>query len=127
MCFLTLYHDGQLKKVWALQQGSCLWWHVDGRAWKYDFSSTSKNRSKKQSQNSHEVHSGCVQAPLPGKVLKVLVANKQPVKKNQTLIIIEAMKMEHTLKAPFDGQVQGLNCQTGQQVSHGQDLLRITP
>lgn len=44
-------------------------------------------------------------APMPGKLLKVLVANGDTVTEGQPLAIIEAMKMEHTLSAPFDGEV----------------------
>lgn len=44
-------------------------------------------------------------APMPGKLLKVLVANGDAVTESQPLAIIEAMKMEHTLSAPFDGEV----------------------
>jgi len=44
-------------------------------------------------------------APMPGKLLKVLVANGDAVTEGQPLAIIEAMKMEHTLSAPFDGEV----------------------
>ncbi len=44
-------------------------------------------------------------APMPGKLLKVLVSNNDAVTEGQPLAIIEAMKMEHTLSAPFDGEV----------------------
>ncbi|MEW5011917.1 MAG: biotin/lipoyl-containing protein, partial [Cycloclasticus sp.] len=44
-------------------------------------------------------------APMPGKLLKVLVASGDTVTEGQPLAIIEAMKMEHTLSAPFDGEV----------------------
>ncbi|MEW4982629.1 MAG: acetyl/propionyl/methylcrotonyl-CoA carboxylase subunit alpha [Cycloclasticus sp.] len=44
-------------------------------------------------------------APMPGKLLKVLVSNGDSVTEGQPLAIIEAMKMEHTLSAPFDGEV----------------------
>ncbi|HIF17456.1 MAG TPA: acetyl/propionyl/methylcrotonyl-CoA carboxylase subunit alpha [Cycloclasticus sp.] len=44
-------------------------------------------------------------APMPGKLLKVLVANGDSVTENQPLAILEAMKMEHTLVAPFDGEI----------------------
>ncbi|ORU90852.1 MAG: methylcrotonoyl-CoA carboxylase [Cycloclasticus sp. symbiont of Poecilosclerida sp. M] len=44
-------------------------------------------------------------APMPGKLLKVLVANGDVVREGQSLAILEAMKMEHTLTAPFDGTV----------------------
>ncbi|PHR48286.1 acetyl/propionyl/methylcrotonyl-CoA carboxylase subunit alpha [Cycloclasticus sp.] len=44
-------------------------------------------------------------APMPGKLLKILVNNTDTVSEGQPLAIIEAMKMEHTLSAPFDGEV----------------------
>ncbi len=49
-------------------------------------------------------------APMPGKLLKVLVKNGDAVTEGQPLAILEAMKMEHTLTAPFDGEVDQVFC-----------------
>lgn len=62
---------------------------------------------------------------MPGKVVKLLVAENQEVKKNQGVIIIEAMKMENELKAPKDGIVKKVFVKEGQNVEGRDKLLLI--
>jgi 3-methylcrotonyl-CoA carboxylase alpha subunit len=63
---------------------------------------------------------------MPGKVVKLLVIEGDEVTKGQPLLVIEAMKMEHTLSAHADGFVQGLSgLHVGTQVEDGQVLLYI--
>lgn len=68
---------------------------------------------------------GSVLSPMPGKVFRLLVKKDDVVEANQDLVIVEAMKMEHTLKAPFKGKVLDCFVQEGQQVELGQSLLKI--
>jgi acetyl/propionyl-CoA carboxylase alpha subunit len=53
---------------------------------------------------------------MPGKVVAVIAANGQQVKKGEPLVIMEAMKMEHTIAAPSDGLVEEVLYQVGDQV-----------
>ena len=69
-----------------------------------------------------EVRGGC-RAPMPGKILTVRVEAGLAVAKGDTLIILEAMKMEHEVVAPHDGTVQQVLVQTGQQVEAGAVLV----
>ena len=69
---------------------------------------------------------GSLAAPMPGKVLQVLVAVGARVAKGTPLVILEAMKMEHTIAAPHDGQVAELHFKAGEQVNEGAELLRLT-
>ena len=66
---------------------------------------------------------GHLDAPMPGQVLAVKVASGQHVTKGQDLVVVEAMKMEHTLRAPADGTVQAVRCAPGDQVTRGQVLV----
>ena len=68
---------------------------------------------------------GAILAPMPGKIISVEVAEGQTVTKGQKLLTLEAMKMEHTLTAPFDGTVTELNATTGGQVQVEALLARI--
>ena len=61
----------------------------------------------------------------PGKISKVLVVQEQVVKAGQVLIVMEAMKMEYTLKSEVDGQVASISAQVGEQVPLGKVLLHI--
>ncbi|HUN70537.1 MAG TPA: acetyl/propionyl/methylcrotonyl-CoA carboxylase subunit alpha [Burkholderiales bacterium] len=69
---------------------------------------------------------GTLAAPMPGKVLQVLVAVGAKVAKGAPLVILEAMKMEHTIAAPHDGQVAEIHFKAGEQVNEGAELLRLT-
>lgn len=68
---------------------------------------------------------GNLNAPMPGRVVSVAVAVGDAVEKGQTLIVLEAMKMEHAIKAPADGQVAEVFHSEGDQVADGVELLRL--
>lgn len=68
---------------------------------------------------------GAILAPMPGKVIAVLVEKGEAVTKGQKLLTLEAMKMEHTLVAPFDGVVAELNASAGGQVQVEALLVKI--
>jgi 3-methylcrotonyl-CoA carboxylase alpha subunit len=64
----------------------------------------------------HHAHDGDIVAPMPGKVIAVDVAEGDSVTAGQRLLVLEAMKMEHALTAPFDGIVTALSVSAGSQV-----------
>jgi len=65
-------------------------------------------------------------SPMPGKVLKILVEAGQRVSGGDPLIILEAMKMEHTMRAAADGVVESILVSDGEVVGPGQLLVQIT-
>jgi 3-methylcrotonyl-CoA carboxylase alpha subunit len=69
--------------------------------------------------------SGAILAPMPGRIIAVDVSEGEPVTKGQKLLTLEAMKMEHTLTAPFDGTVAELIAVIGAQVQVDALLARI--
>ncbi|MDX6428613.1 MAG: acetyl-CoA/propionyl-CoA carboxylase, biotin carboxylase, biotin carboxyl carrier protein [Streptosporangiaceae bacterium] len=70
---------------------------------------------------------GVLRSPMPGTVLAVKVARGDAVTAGQPLVIVEAMKMEHTVTAPVDGIVADLPARTGAQVALDAVLAEITP
>jgi 3-methylcrotonyl-CoA carboxylase alpha subunit len=68
---------------------------------------------------------GAILSPMPGRIIAVEVAAGDIVTKGQKLVTLEAMKMEHSLTAPFDGVVAELNAQVGAQVQVEALLVRI--
>ncbi|MGN6374618.1 MAG: acetyl/propionyl/methylcrotonyl-CoA carboxylase subunit alpha [Sphingomonas sp.] len=68
---------------------------------------------------------GAILAPMPGRVIAVAVVPGETVAKGQRLVVLEAMKMEQALLAPFDGVVAELKASEGAQVSEGALLVRI--
>ncbi len=68
---------------------------------------------------------GAILSPMPGKIVNVATKAGAKVKKGDALVVLEAMKMEHTLTAPFDGIVAELKANTGDQVSEGVLLAKL--
>jgi 3-methylcrotonyl-CoA carboxylase alpha subunit len=69
--------------------------------------------------------SGNILSPMPGRIIAVEVTQGQTVTKGQKLLTLEAMKMEHSLVAPFDGVVAELNAEVGAQVQVEALLVRV--
>ena len=70
-------------------------------------------------------HHGGLVAPMPGRVIAVLVENGARVKAGAALVVMEAMKMEHTVTAPADGVVTDIHFEAGEQVREGDELLKL--
>ncbi|MBS4534732.1 acetyl-CoA carboxylase biotin carboxyl carrier protein subunit [Clostridium sp. D2Q-14] len=66
-----------------------------------------------------------VEAPMPGNVIDILVNVDDVVKSGQTLVILEAMKMENEIVSPVDGKVIAINVSKGQSVNSEDILIRI--
>ena len=72
-----------------------------------------------------KVAASAVLSPMPGKVVKVLVAVGDEVKSGQGVVVVEAMKMENELKSPKDGKVKAVAVKEGQPVEAGQSLVTL--
>jgi len=66
-----------------------------------------------------------IKAPMPGKVIEVLVKESDEIKKGESLIILEAMKMENVIKAPHDLVVKSIKVNLGEAVEKGAVLLKL--
>ncbi len=69
---------------------------------------------------------GDLKAPMPGLVIDVAVSEGQQVKKGDTLVVLEAMKMENTLKAPGDAVVKKIHIEKGVTVEKNQVLIQLS-
>ena len=76
-------------------------------------------------QENAAAHGGSLAAPMPGRIVQVMSRPGDAVKKGQALLILEAMKMEHTITAPADGTVKAIHYAEGDQVLEGAELLRV--
>ena len=79
-----------------------------------------------QQAGEEEVAAGSLLAPMPGAITALLVAVGDVVSRGQALLVLEAMKIEHTIAAPFDGRVSEIFFAKGQQVTQeGAELVRL--
>jgi len=92
----------------------------------YNYEGWSGVFTQARSESSHHsAHDGDIISPMPGKVIAVDVAEGQLVEAGQRLLVLEAMKMEHALTAPFAGVVSELSATIGGQVQVDSLLARV--
>lgn len=71
------------------------------------------------------IKANSIKAPMPGIILSVNVKEKQEVKEGETLLILEAMKMENAIVAPKDGVVKSIFAKSGETVEKGELLIEM--
>ncbi|EPL08912.1 acetyl/propionyl/methylcrotonyl-CoA carboxylase subunit alpha [Pseudomonas sp. CF150] len=99
-------------------------YHLDGnRLWLPGLTVT--DRTQQVASRQADASSGTVQAPMDGAIVDIRVCVGEAVSKGQLLLVLEAMKMEHPLKAGIDGTVKEMRVITGDQVRNRQVLLEI--
>src|SRR5690606_20387602 len=108
-------HTGEV-----LLQGETLAIYVDGEAY-----SLRLHDAVAHAQDDAVDHGGSLTAPMPGKIISVVVQQGDQVKSGDALLVMEAMKMEHTIHAPKDGVVEEIFYQPGDQVVDGAQLIAI--
>ena len=93
---------------------------VDGEVFKVrPVELTGMKKSKKKED-------GDLSSPISGKVVSVKVKNGQKVKKGNVLMVIEAMKMEYLIRAPFDGKIKKVNFKEKDQIEIGQNTVEFS-
>lgn len=116
---LTFILDGRKVEAHISTDGKRRWVSFDGKT--LVFEKTSGQRRSSASIYS----SGRLTAPMPGQVQTVNVAVGEKVTKGQTLLVLEAMKMEIRVQAPGDGVVERLAVKQGETVEREQVLVEI--
>ena len=91
----------------------------DGRTWRIRRDDPSARAAERDAGD------GRLAAPMPGTVVQLLIGPGDAVTGGQPLIVVEAMKMEHTIKAPADGKVTAVHYAVGDPVAEGADLLEF--
>jgi biotin carboxyl carrier protein len=103
--------------AWSAADGDTRWVFVDGEL--FEFQVQHEGRRKAAAQH------GSLSAPMPATVIRVNVAPGAPVRRGETLIVLEAMKMELPVRAPADGTVRAVHCREGQLVQPGIALVEL--
>ena len=120
--------QGQQIEGYAQRIKNQIWVHINGRTFVSDISDQSKLslRSSSRGRLNKSSFLGNVSAPMPGKISKVLVIEGQAIQKGQALVVMEAMKMEYTLKSERENQiVKKIFVKVAQQVALGDVLLEL--
>lgn len=102
-------------------QGKNLWLHSESGALQIT------DRTHDTIAGPNVVRSGTVRAPMDGSIVDVLVSEGATVSRGQLLMVLEAMKMEHPLKASIDGVIRQIQVVRGDQVKGRQVLLEVAP
>ncbi len=116
---LELQWGAQRHRVWVYRQGEVA--HVFAA----HGASQIVERNRLAHAGEEATEGGRLTAPMPGKVTAFTVRVGERVQRGQTLAVMEAMKMEHTIAAPHDGVVQTLLYAVGDQVAEGAELLTL--
>ena len=114
---VSLTEPGDTAPVSGFRDNQCVVVFHEGQAFAFDLAA--------RGTVGAAASSGALLSPMPGKVTAVDVALGETVTKGQRLLTLEAMKMEHSLSAPFDGTVAELNTTPGAQVQVDALLVRI--
>ncbi len=109
--------DGRKHLAHASKVGDVWWVHALGHTMQFEVVEPGATGGDDE---------GGLVAPMPGKVLEVLVSQGQSVSAGDTLMIMEAMKMEHKIVAGHDGIVENIHFKTGDQVDQGAELLTLS-
>ncbi len=118
---LELLIDGQRVTAYVSSEGAKRWVTVQGQTFVLTKSTGGRSRGK---GTGHEQASELA-APMPGLVRSVNVSEGESVSKGQTLLVLEAMKMEIRIHAPRPGVIQKLLVKQGQTVEREQVLIEI--
>ena len=117
---VTLTVDGKERTAICEKVGNTLWLNIDGQLFDYKPQRRSSGTSESVSDPT------MITAPMPGKITKILAGKGDSVSKDQALVVMEAMKMEYTLKSQMDGTVEELNVEVNDQVDLGTLLIRVS-
>lgn len=124
---VTIREDGErlrvstsdgVKSAVVVRRGDTTYISIDGSVFEVERFSASRSRAG-------IAGSGEGRAPMPGQIVEVLCAAGDAVTEGQTLIVLEAMKMQQPVRADFDGVVSELNVSAGDQVVDGQILVKV--
>ncbi|MBU1282599.1 MAG: acetyl/propionyl/methylcrotonyl-CoA carboxylase subunit alpha [Gammaproteobacteria bacterium] len=116
---LQVERDGLRQQHLAIRRGDSLYLHYAG-----ELRSIQRVDPIAEVEAGHQHHGGLT-APMNGSIVRVLVEAGQQVEAGTALVVLEAMKMEHSIRAPHAGTVKALYCSEGEMVSEGAVLVEL--
>jgi 3-methylcrotonyl-CoA carboxylase alpha subunit len=114
---LVVREGDRVERMWAAVAGDVAWVFHDGVSYRIESAPPSERRR----QQTH----GSLSSPMPATVVSVKVAAGDTVTSGQTVIVLEAMKMELPVRAPGDGKVKSVYCKAGDLVQPDVSLIEF--
>jgi acetyl/propionyl-CoA carboxylase alpha subunit len=114
-------HDGRSHLVYIAGSSGDLWAWTDGRVFRGDFGEAGDQPRRAARAAGPQA----LTAPMPATVVKVLVKPGDVVKKGDTVLLLEAMKMELAIRAPGDATVRAVYCREGELVQPETTLIDL--
>lgn len=121
---LSIVIEGKSHKVYLARDKDKRFIHLDGQEIVVQEPSQESGGAGGEAEKSLE-DMLLIKAPMPGKVIKIDVKEKDPVRKNQTLAIVEAMKMENEIKSSIQGSVKRIYVSVGDLVDVDKPLIEL--
>tara|TARA_B100001996_G_C18642753_1_gene586254 strand:+ start:164 stop:568 length:405 start_codon:yes stop_codon:yes gene_type:complete len=100
---------------------------IDGQTFSFSIPDSKNTAPRKRGSGGKRKRSGTVSASMPGKVVTVEVEVGDKVNEGQTILILEAMKMQNEVAAPITGIVSKVSCEDGMSVEANVPLVIIDP
>ena len=125
-------HEGRNEIVYAAGPDEDRWVFWNGQVYRGDFRSQRPDSGGKNSHGNHPRadkgrHPASIAAPMPARVIRIVASTGAHVRRGDTLLVLEAMKMELPLRAPGDGIVTAIHCQEGELVQADAVLMDLGP
>lgn len=121
---MTLLVDGQAVQAHVVSHGGRILVAVEGRVYEFSTAQDGRGHERKSQAGGWEPE---IRSPMPGKILEVRIEQGDEVEANQTLVVLEAMKMENTLASGAQARVKTIHVAPGELVELGQILVELEP
>lgn len=105
------------RHAWSVADGDTRWVFVDGEVFAFEV--------QRPGRRTSAAHHGSLSAPMPATVIRINVTAGAAVSRGDTLLVLEAMKMELPVRAPADGVVKAVTCREGELVQPGVLLVEM--
>ena len=116
--------DGQAVQAHVVSYGDRILVAVEGQVYEFSTAQAGRGRERKSQAGGWEPE---IRSPMPGKILEVRVGQGDEVEANQTLVVLEAMKMENALASDAQARVKTIHVASGELVELGQILVELEP
>jgi 3-methylcrotonyl-CoA carboxylase alpha subunit len=123
MARINIERDGRQFTVYVAGTADDVWAFFDGQVYRHRANEPADGEAGHHGppKGGHYV----LTAPMPATVVKIAVAPGQAVRHGDTLVVVEAMKMELPIRAPADATVKAINCREGELVQPDRELVEL--